>query len=84
MKHELNIVAADGTVIEDYYATEEVSDHTQCLPCDSFAQLTEAGVIEARKTQSTKRKWCPASELQEEIEMDIEEEKIDLDGGLMP
>ena len=72
---------ADGTVIEDYYAGEEKSDHTSnvCPMCDSPVELTEAGVAEEEKRKAQKEKWAKA---REEKEMAVEEEDIDLDGGL--
>lgn len=67
---------ADGTVIEDYYATEEVSDHTTdvCPMCDSPVELTEAGVIEAEKRKAQKEKWAKAREEKEAEEKAKEEE----------
>ena len=64
---------ADGTVIEDYYATEEVSDHTTdvCPMCDSSVELTEAGVAEEEKRKAQKEKWAKARE-----EKEVEEEAV--------
>jgi len=71
----------DGTVIENYHSTEEVSDHTSdvCPMCDSSVELTEAGVAEEEKRKAQKEKWAKA---REEKEMAVEKENIDLDGGL--
>jgi hypothetical protein len=72
---------ADGTVIEDYYNSEENSDHTSdvCPMCDSAVELTEAGIAEEEKSKAQREKWAKA---REEREMALEEENIDLDGGL--
>jgi len=72
---------ADSTVIEDYYASGEKSDHTSdvCPMCDSPVELTEAGVLEEEKRKEQKAKWAKA---REEKEMAIEAEEIDIDGGL--
>ena len=71
----------DGTVIENYHSTEEVSDHTSdvCPMCDSPIELTEAGIVEEEKRKELKAKWAKA---REEKEMAVEKENIDLDGGL--
>lgn len=63
---------ADGTVIEDYYATEEVSDHTTdvCPMCDSPVELTEAGIAEEAKRKAQKEKWAKAREEKQEVELD--------------
>jgi DNA-binding transcriptional ArsR family regulator len=72
---------ADGTVIEDYFNSEEVADHTIdiCPMCDSPVELTEAGVIAAEKRKAQQEKWA---KVREEKEKALEEENIDLDGGL--
>jgi hypothetical protein len=72
---------ADGSVIENYHSTEEVSDHTSdvCPMCDSPVELTEAGIVEEEKRKELKAKWAKA---REEKEMALEKENIDLDGGL--
>jgi hypothetical protein len=63
---------ADGTVIEDYYATEEVSDHTTnvCPMCDSLVELTEAGVAEEAKRKAQKEKWSWLKEVKQQIDLD--------------
>ena len=72
---------ADGSVIENYHSTEEVSDHTSdvCPMCDSPVELTEAGVIAAEKRKAQQEKWA---KFREEKEMVSETEEIDIDGGL--
>lgn len=60
---------ADGTVIEDYYGTDEEADHDKevCPMCDSDVELTEAGEQEEKERAERKARWE-----QEQAEWDAE------------
>ena len=50
----------DGTVIEDYYSSEEESDITKdvCPMCDSDVELTEEGVKEEVERKEREARWA--------------------------
>jgi hypothetical protein len=50
---------ADGTVIEDYYGSDEESDHDEevCPMCDSQVELTEVGKQEEAERVARRAKW---------------------------
>jgi len=50
----------DGTVIEDYYSSEEESDITKdvCPMCDSDVELTEVGVKEEVERKEREERWA--------------------------
>ena len=50
----------DGTVIEDYYSSEEESDTTKdvCPMCDSDVELTEVGVKEEVERKEREERWA--------------------------
>ena len=54
----------DGTVIEDYYASEEETDITKdvCPMCDSNVELTEAGIQEEKERQEREARWAKDDE----------------------
>jgi hypothetical protein len=54
----------DGTVIEDYYSSEEESDITKdvCPMCDSDTELTEVGVKEEVERQERMARWAKEEE----------------------
>ena len=60
----------DGTVIEDYYDSDEESANTKdvCPMCDSDTELTEVGVQEEKERQERMARW--AKEEEENLEGD--------------
>lgn len=62
-------VREDGSVIEDYYNTEEESHDTKdvCPMCDSDVELTEAGIQEEKERAEREARWA-----KEESETDTE------------
>lgn len=58
----------DGTVIEDYYASDEDSDITKdiCPMCDSDVILTEAGLEEEREKEERMARWAKEAADEEE------------------
>jgi Zn finger protein HypA/HybF involved in hydrogenase expression len=50
----------DGTVIEDYYSTDEESHSTKdsCPMCDSDIELTEEGVKDEKERQEREARWA--------------------------
>jgi predicted RNA-binding Zn-ribbon protein involved in translation (DUF1610 family) len=80
----------DGTVIEDYYSSEEES-HTEkdvCPMCDSDVALTEVGLKEEQERQERMARW--KAEEEEELHkvecfsceetVDVRTELIEMDG----
>lgn len=59
----------DGTVIDDYFNSDEESDSTKdvCPMCDSDLMLTEAGVKEEKERLERQAKWA-----REEVESEEE------------
>lgn len=60
----------DGTVIENYYESDEESDHTSevCPMCDSSLELTEAGIKEEKERAERMERWeKEGAELDEEV-----------------
>jgi predicted RNA-binding Zn-ribbon protein involved in translation (DUF1610 family) len=77
----------DGTVIEDYYSSEEESDITKdvCPMCDNDIELTEAGVIEEKEKQEREACWAKEDEGDEVIcyscdKLVSQNELIEMDG----
>ena len=64
----------DGTVIEDYFSTEEESHSTKdiCPMCDSDIELTEAGLKEEQERAERKARWAQQAKDAEEIVSDEE------------
>jgi hypothetical protein len=64
----------DGTIIDDYYNSEEESHSTTdvCPMCDSTVELTEVGVQEEQERQERMARWAK----EEETEIDAEEDGI--------
>ena len=50
----------DGTVIEDYYSTDEETDITKdvCPMCDSDVELTEHGVQDKKESDERTARWA--------------------------
>ena len=50
---------ADGTVIEDYFGSDEESDHDEkvCPMCDSHVELTEVGKQEEAERAERQARW---------------------------
>jgi len=50
----------DGTVIEDYYSTDEESHNTKeiCPMCDSDTVLTEEGVKDEKERKEREARWA--------------------------
>ncbi len=65
----------DGTVIEDYYGSDEESHSTKdvCPMCDSDTELTEVGVQEEKERQERYARWKKEEEEAEEEPIDEEE-----------
>lgn len=59
----------DGTVIEDYFGTEEESHSTKdtCPMCDSDTELTEVGLKEKQERDEREARWA-AEETENENE----------------
>jgi len=60
----------DGTVIENYYGTEEESHSTKdiCPMCDSDTELTEVGIKEKQESDERHARWAQeAKEAEEEV-----------------
>jgi len=59
----------DGTVIEDYYSSEEESDITKdvCPMCDSDTELTEEGVQKEKERLEREARWA-AIDVEENLE----------------
>ena len=59
----------DGTLIENYYQTDEEAHHTEegCPMCDSKVELTEAGIQEEKERAERMARWA-------QEEKDAEEE----------
>lgn len=73
----------DGTVIEDYYNTEEESHDTKdvCPMCDSDVEFTEVGAKEETERQERRARWAKEEELDEQEE-DPQSDVDDLVAGL--
>ena len=81
----------DGTVIEDYFSSEEESNITKdtCPMCDSDTELTEVGLKEKQERDELMARWAKEEEDEEEPvpcysceSMHKESELIELDGQL--
>ena len=83
----------DGTVIEDYYSSEEESHSEKdvCPMCDSDTELTEVGVKEAQERAEREARWAAmdAKKSEENLEGDpcyscdkvvAQEDLIEMDG----
>jgi Zn finger protein HypA/HybF involved in hydrogenase expression len=72
----------DGTVIEDYYSSEEESDITKetCPMCDGDTELTEVGVKEKQERDERNARW--AAEEDEEDEDDSPERVAEMQAAL--
>jgi hypothetical protein len=65
----------DGTVIEDYYSSEEESHSEKdvCPMCDSDTELTEVGIQEEKERQERYARWAKEDEESEEEPVDESE-----------
>ena len=64
----------DGSVIEDYYGTDEVSHDTKdvCPMCDSDVELTMHGFQEEKERKEREERWS-----KDLAELDLEEDVVD-------
>jgi predicted RNA-binding Zn-ribbon protein involved in translation (DUF1610 family) len=65
----------DGTVIEDYYSSDEEAHHEKdvCPMCDSDTELTEAGIQAEKERQEREARWAKeAEEFEDALENDDE------------
>ena len=80
----------DGSVIEDYYNSDEESDNTKdvCPMCDSDVELTEVGIVEEKERNERMARWAKEEE-EENLEGDpcyscdkvvAQEDLIEMDG----
>ena len=58
----------DGTVIEDYYSTDEETDITKdiCPMCDSDVELTEHGIQDKKESDERHARWAQEAKDSEE------------------
>lgn len=71
----------DGSVIENYYSTEEESHSTKdiCPMCDSDTELTEAGIIDAQERKEREARWAAMKDEEDAEEVD---ENYDMEKAL--
>jgi len=69
----------DGTVIEDYYSSEEISTSTKdvCPMCDSELKLTEEGIKEEQERLEREAQWAKWEADNLEVNDDNEQEVVD-------
>ena len=71
----------DGSVIEDYYSTEEEAHSTKdiCPMCDSDTELTEAGIIDAQERKEREARWAA---MKDEDQEEDEYSELDMEQAL--
>ena len=70
-----NYLREDGSVIEDYWNSDEESTSTQdiCPMCDSDTELTEAGIQDAKERAEREARWAKEAEEMEQNDDEISE-----------